>query len=156
MRDTSRSSCSSSASRNTRCKYLAGNREDIHLANLVSFVWLTVKFVRNMDMSLKALTATQQNLVLSEHERLRTMHFSTTTQSWDAVAGAAADAKAGRVWQALLSRRRIFLPKLPLVMCSTSSCGSSRLAQFLTSIMCTHFSTPFFLSGVILMLVIHA
>jgi hypothetical protein len=124
--------------------YLAGNREDIRLANLVSFVWLTVKFVQNMDVSFKALTAMQWNLVLSERERLCTMRFSTTTRSWDAVAGAAADAEAGGAWRAPSSRRHIFLPKLPLATCATSSCGSSRSARFSTSIMCVHFSTPFF------------
>jgi len=97
--------------------YLAGNGEDIRLANLVSFVWLTVKFVRNMDVSFKALTATQRNIVLSERERLRAMRFSTTTRSWDAVAGAAgagADAEAGGAWRAPSSRR--ISPRLALAV----------------------------------------
>jgi hypothetical protein len=62
--------------------YLAGtgNGEDIRLANLVSFVWLTVKFARNMEASLRALTTAQRNVILSERERLREVR---STRSWD-------------------------------------------------------------------------
>ncbi|KAI0296831.1 hypothetical protein BC826DRAFT_186245 [Russula brevipes] len=79
MRATSRSSCPSSASQHS---YLAGtgNGEDIRLANLVSFVWLTVKLVRNMEASLRALTTAQRNVILSERERLREVR---STRSWD-------------------------------------------------------------------------
>jgi len=61
--------------------YLAGNGEDIRLANLVSFVWLTVKFARNMDVSLKALTVAQRSIVLAERGRLRVAR--STQSSWD-------------------------------------------------------------------------
>jgi hypothetical protein len=64
--------------------YLAGtgNGEDIpgRLANLVSFVCLTVKFARNMEASLRALTTAQRNVILSERERLREVR---STRPWD-------------------------------------------------------------------------
>jgi len=91
--------------------YLAGNGEDIRLANLVSFVWLTVKFARNMEVSFKDLTAAQRNVVLAERERLRAMR---STWSWDFVdadadAGGAYDGGGG--WpRSSLSPRRISPP----------------------------------------------
>lgn len=91
--------------------YLEGNGEDIRLANLVSFLWLTVKFARNMEVSFKALTTAQQSVILAERERLRAMR---STRSWDFVdAGADADAHDGgwpRSSLSLSSRRRISPP----------------------------------------------
>lgn len=63
--------------------YLGGNGEDIRLANLISFVWLTVRFARNMEFSLKALTTAQRNVILAERERLRA---ARTTRIWDLAA----------------------------------------------------------------------
>ena len=62
--------------------YLAGtgSGEDIRLANLVSFVWLTVKFARNMEAALRVLTTAQRNVILSERERLREVR---STRFWD-------------------------------------------------------------------------
>ena len=90
--------------------YLAGNGEDIRLTNLVSFLWLTVKFARNMEVSFKDLTAAQRNVVLAERERLRAMR---STWSWDFVdADADADACAyDEGWpRSSLSPRRISPP----------------------------------------------
>ena len=53
--------------------YLAGNGEDIRLVNLISFVWLTVKFARNMEASLMALTTGQQDIIVAERTRLRSV-----------------------------------------------------------------------------------
>ncbi|KAI0255006.1 hypothetical protein BJV78DRAFT_1279621 [Lactifluus subvellereus] len=62
--------------------YLAGNGEDIRLVNLVSFVWLTVKFARNMEASLMALTTGQWDIIVAERARLRSVR-SDSTRSWD-------------------------------------------------------------------------
>jgi hypothetical protein len=99
--------------------YLEGNGEDIRLANLVSFLWLTVKFARNMEVSFKALPTAQRNVVLAERERLRAMR---STRSWDFVdadAGVGAGAGAydgGWPRSSLSPRRRIISPPLSLAV----------------------------------------
>src|SRR6266702_1153225 len=68
---------SSGCSGPARRSYLAGNREDIRLANLVSFVGLTVKYARNVEHSLMALATGQTNVITAE------LRSARATRSWD-------------------------------------------------------------------------
>lgn len=91
--------------------YLDGNGEDIRLMNLVSFVWLTVKFARNMEVSFKALTSAQRDVVLAERERLRATRSTWTWDFVDADADAGAGAYDDGGWpRSSLSPRRISPP----------------------------------------------